>query len=90
MRQGVSTEVVAGPNATTALAQTTWLPGELLICGSSSTGPLRRVFAGDMSLKILRTAPCPVVLLTPLGHPVAQPSRSQRLPATSRKTATRP
>ncbi|GAB1817364.1 universal stress protein [Herbidospora sp. RD11066] len=64
LRCGVSTEVVAGPDATRALAETTWLPGELLICGSSSAGPLRRVFVGDMSLKIVRAAPCPVVLLT--------------------------
>ncbi|WP_285591426.1 hypothetical protein [Herbidospora sp. NBRC 101105] len=39
-------------------------PGELLVCGSSSTGSPRRVFAGDMSPKILRAALCPVVLLT--------------------------
>ncbi len=63
LRQGVSTEVVAGPDANRALAETTWIPGELLICGSSSAGPLRRVFVGDMSLKILRAAPRPVVVL---------------------------
>ncbi|WP_066362251.1 universal stress protein [Herbidospora mongoliensis] len=63
LHQGVSTEVVAGPNASKALAETAWIPGELMVCGSSSAGPLRRVFVGDMSLKILRAAPCPVVVL---------------------------
>ncbi|WP_062351315.1 universal stress protein [Herbidospora yilanensis] len=61
--RGVTTEVVAGPDAAKALAETGWVPGELLVCGSSSAGPLRRVFLGDMSLKILRAAPCPVVVL---------------------------
>lgn len=63
LRQGVSTEVVAGPDAARALAETTWIPGELLLCGSSSAGPVRRVFTGDMSLKLVRAAPCPVVVL---------------------------
>ncbi|TKK84837.1 universal stress protein [Herbidospora galbida] len=62
--RGVTTEVVAGPDAARALAETDWIPGELLLCGSSSAGPLRRVFVGDLSLKILRAAPCPVVFLT--------------------------
>ncbi|MBO3745520.1 universal stress protein [Streptosporangiaceae bacterium NEAU-GS5] len=59
----VTAEVIEGHDAAEALAQTTWLPGELLICGSSPTGPIRRVFIGDMSLKILRAAPCPVLIL---------------------------
>ncbi|NAS22737.1 universal stress protein [Herbidospora sp. NEAU-GS84] len=61
--RGVTTEVLAAPDASEALAGTDWTPGELLVCGSSSAGPLRRVFVGDMSLKVLRAAPCPVVVL---------------------------
>ncbi|WUI03067.1 universal stress protein [Spirillospora sp. NBC_00431] len=39
------------------------LPGEVLACLSSHDGPLRKVFLGESSGKIVRAAPCPVLLL---------------------------
>lgn len=59
----VGTEVLEGDDVAGALASTDWEPGELMVCGSSASGPLRRVFLGDMSLKLVRNAPCPVMVL---------------------------
>jgi len=63
-RIGVDLEVLEERDVGQALAATTWLPGELLVCASSDSGPLRRVFLGDTSLKIVRSATCPVMILT--------------------------
>jgi nucleotide-binding universal stress UspA family protein len=59
----IQTEVVHGADAAKALATSEWLPGDLLVSASSEAGPLRKVFLGDMSLKILRAVPCPVIVL---------------------------
>ncbi|MEV4010203.1 universal stress protein [Nonomuraea angiospora] len=63
-RPRVEVEVLEGRNVAQALGTTSWLPGEMIICASSATGPLRRVFLGDTSIKIVRTATCPVMILT--------------------------
>ncbi|GGO81912.1 universal stress protein [Nonomuraea cavernae] len=63
-RVGVEVEVLEGRTVARALAETSWPSGELLICASSGSGPLRRVFLGDTSLKIVRAATCPVMMLT--------------------------
>ncbi|GAA4944509.1 nucleotide-binding universal stress UspA family protein [Nonomuraea thailandensis] len=60
----VEVEVLEGRNVAQALGTTSWLPGEMIICASSDTGPLRRVFLGDTSLKIVRASTCPVMILT--------------------------
>lgn len=57
-------EILEGRDVAEALGQTSWSPGELIICASSDAGPLRRVFLGDTSLKIVRAATCPVMILT--------------------------
>jgi len=59
----ITTEVVQGPDAQSAIGLAEWSPGELLVLASSTAGPLRKVFMGDMSLKILRAVPCPAVVL---------------------------
>lgn len=59
----VETEVVEGAGVHKALGAVDWLPGEVLACMSSTDGPLRKVFLGNTSGKIVRTAPCPVVVL---------------------------
>ncbi|MGP4028543.1 universal stress protein [Actinomadura sp. 3N407] len=46
-----------------ALAAVDMLPGEVLVCLSSHDGPLRKVFLGANSGKIVRSAPCPVLVL---------------------------
>ncbi|MEV8631746.1 universal stress protein [Streptosporangium sp. NPDC051023] len=61
-RVQVGVEVLEGKDVATALAHTD-CEGSMLICASSETGPLRRVFLGDVSLKIIRSAPCPVMML---------------------------
>ncbi|GAA0931281.1 universal stress protein [Nonomuraea longicatena] len=63
-RLEVDVEVLEGRTVARALAETDWLPGELIICASSSTGPLRRVFLGDTSIKIVKAATRPVMILT--------------------------
>jgi len=63
-RSPVEVEVLEGRNVAQALAATSWLPGEMIICASSDTGPLRRVFLGDTSIKILKAATRPVMILT--------------------------
>jgi nucleotide-binding universal stress UspA family protein len=59
----IRTEVVQGPDVAQAIAATDWSPGDVLVFASSEAAPLRKVFMGDMSLKILRAVPCPAVVL---------------------------
>ncbi|MGZ4524489.1 MAG: universal stress protein [Mycobacteriaceae bacterium] len=59
----VTTEIAEGDDVERALSSLRWDPGEILVCASSRLGPLRRVFLGDMSLKIVRTSPVPVAVL---------------------------
>lgn len=63
-RSPVEVEVLEGRNVAQALGAASWLPGEMIICASSDTGPLRRVFLGDTSIKILKAATRPVMILT--------------------------
>ncbi|MFC7587521.1 universal stress protein [Nonomuraea antimicrobica] len=63
-RLAVEVEVLEGGNVARALGTTSWLPGEMIICASSDTGPLRRVFLGDTSIKIVRASTRPVMILT--------------------------
>lgn len=60
----VEVEMLEGRSVKEGLDSCEWLPGELIICASSDTGPLRRVFLGDTSLKILKAARRPVMILT--------------------------
>ncbi|WP_165495447.1 universal stress protein, partial [Actinomadura roseirufa] len=67
----VTTEVATGTGVTGALAGVDMLPGELLACASGHAGPLRTVFLGEASGKIVRAAPCPVLVL-PRGTPAGR------------------
>ncbi|MFI6477974.1 universal stress protein [Nonomuraea sp. NPDC050663] len=60
----VEVEMLEGASVKHGLDSCEWLPGELIICASSNTGPLRRVFLGDTSLKIVKAAQRPVMILT--------------------------
>ena len=46
-----------------ALADVEWADGDVLVVGSSTSGPLERVFLGSRASKIIRNAPVPVVAL---------------------------
>jgi len=63
-RHQVDLEVLEGRTVGAAMRMGDWERSELIICASSSAGPLRRVFLGDTSIKIVRAATCPVMILT--------------------------
>ncbi|CAM5497123.1 universal stress protein [Leifsonia shinshuensis] len=46
-----------------ALADIGWEPGEVLVVGSSTLGPIARVFLGSHAAKIVRHSPVPVVVV---------------------------
>jgi nucleotide-binding universal stress UspA family protein len=46
-----------------ALEQVEWDDGDVLVVGSSSVGPIARVFLGSRASKIVRNSPVPVVLV---------------------------
>ena len=52
-----------GRNWKEAVCVLDWMPGELLVIGSSRLGPLMRVFVGSNSGKILRHAPVPRMIV---------------------------
>jgi len=49
-----------------AMAAAPWVPGDVLVVGSSRLGPPSRVFLGSTATKILRVSPVPV-LVVPRG-----------------------
>jgi nucleotide-binding universal stress UspA family protein len=64
----ITTGVTRGADPVAAIAAADWSAGDLLVLASSATGPLRKVFMGDMSLKILRAVRCPAVVLPRTTH----------------------
>jgi nucleotide-binding universal stress UspA family protein len=46
-----------------ALEDVEWTDGDVLVVGSSSIGPLKRVFLGSRATKIVRHSPVPVVVV---------------------------
>jgi nucleotide-binding universal stress UspA family protein len=56
-------EIVIGHGADweDALDAIDWEPGDLLVIGSSESGPVARVFVGSRATKILRNTPVPVI-----------------------------
>ena len=52
-----------GPTWNDTLASIPWESGEVLAIGSSSMGPLARVFLGARATKLIRHAPVPVIVL---------------------------
>jgi nucleotide-binding universal stress UspA family protein len=55
-----------GPDWGTALNDIDWHDGDLLLIGSSESGPVARVFLGSRAAKIIRHTPVPV-LVVPRG-----------------------
>ena len=52
-----------GENWSEALEDIYWEPGDVLVIGSSRSGPLTRVFLGTHAAKIIRYSPVPVVVV---------------------------
>lgn len=59
----VERRTAIGTDIAQALGTVDMLHGEVLACLSGQDGPLHKVFLGEGSGKILRAAPCPVLLL---------------------------
>lgn len=57
------TQVLTGATVGEALSRFAWRADDVLVCGSSSRGPVARVLLGDMTFRIVRAAPVPVVVL---------------------------
>ncbi|MFB4314168.1 universal stress protein [Actinomadura sp. 21ATH] len=68
---GLDAEAVLaeGDDVADAVGRTAWSEGELLICASSEDATAHRVFLGEIALKLLRAAPCPVAVL-PRGYAI--------------------
>ena len=52
-----------GTNWAEAIEDIEWQDGEVLVIGSSSVGPVKRVFLGSRAAKIVRHSPVPVVVV---------------------------
>lgn len=65
--EDVSAELAEGDDVADALDDVDWPEGELLVCASSEDAAAHRVFLGEVALKVLRAAPCPVTVL-PRGY----------------------
>ncbi|MFP3962645.1 universal stress protein [Actinomadura fulvescens] len=65
--EAVTAELAEGDDVADALDDVDWPEGELLVCASSEDAGAHRVFLGEVALKVLRAAPCPVTVL-PRGY----------------------
>ena len=55
--------IATGATWSDTMASVPWESGEVLAIGSSSMGPLARVFLGSRATKLIRHAPVPVIVL---------------------------
>lgn len=58
-----TTSVVEGDKVVTSLSKFDWHSGDVFVLGSTDTGPIKRVFLGDMTYKLIRAATVPVVVV---------------------------
>ena len=59
----LTAEIAEGEDFEHAMAAVDFSPDEILVCGSGTAGPFRRVFLGDTAQKILRVATVPVLVV---------------------------
>ena len=59
VRRASEAHVLVGDTVDAALADFLWHRADLLVCGSSQFGPVRRVLLGDMTFRLLRAATVP-------------------------------
>lgn len=55
--------IATGPGWSESMDSIDWRPGEIFALGSSTAGPLARVFLGSRAAKLIRHSPVPVVVL---------------------------
>ena len=60
---GAGVSIGRGHDWETALNDITWHDGDLLLIGSSESGPVARVFLGSRAAKIIRHTPVPVLVV---------------------------
>ena len=65
--EDVSADLAEGDDVADCLDDIDWLDDEILVCASSEDAAAHRVFLGEVALKVLRAAPCPVAVL-PRGY----------------------
>ena len=61
--ENTTTDIAVGDSWADAMEELEWEPGEVLVVGSSPTGPLARVFLGSRAIKIIRYSPVPVIIV---------------------------
>jgi len=69
-----------------ALEDVEWAPGDVLVVGSSSIGPLARVFLGSRATKIVRHSPVPVAVV-PRGRAAELAAEAETASAEPQRTA---
>ncbi len=69
--EDTSTSFATGAGWSEAMDELDWIPGEVLVVGSSPVGALARVFLGSKAIKIVRYSPVPVVVV-PAGLAAAR------------------
>jgi nucleotide-binding universal stress UspA family protein len=74
-------EIGHGRSWEEALGDVDWQDGDVLVVGSSSMGPVARVFLGSRASKIVRSSPVPVVAV-PRGTAAELAERAADAPAT--------
>ena len=74
----LTAEIAEGEDFEEAMAAVDCDPDELLVCGSGTAGPLRRVFLGDTAQKILRAATVPVLVVP--RHAESELDRTRAIP----------
>jgi len=65
--ESVERVIATGATWSDTMAAIPWQSGEVLAIGSSSMGPLARVFLGSRATKLIRHAPVPVIVLPHQG-----------------------
>lgn len=65
--ESVERVIATGATWSDTMASIPWQSGEVLAIGSSSMGPLARVFLGSRATKLIRHAPVPVIVLPHQG-----------------------
>jgi len=74
----LTAEIAEGEDFEHAVAAVDFAPDEILVCGSGTAGPLRRVFLGDTAQKILRVATVPVLVVP--RHAESELDQTRQIP----------
>lgn len=67
--EGTETVIATGSGWGESISSIDWNPDEVLMLGSSTVGPLARVFLGSRAAKLIRHSPVPVVVVPRGYHP---------------------